>query len=258
MIIRENDNWVWKSSSTIITENKGRYFIGASTILSILDQNPWKSLFEVVAEKKGFIPYPEGDWSTEFGTNEEHNIVDKIKDMLISYLKIKDVEIYESPFKYANVNTPYLGGYIDRIIKVINHDETEEYMVLEIKTSFLHNKNRKWGGVQGLETKEVPYGYYLQVQTYMYTLGLTKSVICVQFHEKKGEEVIINESPYFHKVERDEECISMILDKVNEVYNTYLIDDCPKVLPTPKSEKDLQISTDIQMKQLLNIMNNEE
>ena len=129
--------------------------IGGSEIGTIMGFNPWESAFALWAKRTGQIPDPPLDgWSIRFGRAFELPMLELWAEEHPEYevFLTRTWQHSQHEFMLANPDA------------IARHRETDEWIVVEIKTS-----RGSWG--------ETPPHYVAQVMHYMDVLGLKRSVI---------------------------------------------------------------------------------
>lgn len=175
--------------------------IGGSDVSAILGVNKYKTAFEVWREKQpDYIPEEITSEAAEHGTKLEPYVADLFQDRTGKKVRKKNFIIQhpEHSFMLANIDRAVVG----------------ENAILECKTAnqFLL---KEW------EADEVPDAYLVQCQHYMNVLNKEKCYIAVLVG---GQRFIWKE------IERDQELINIINERLIAFWNNYVIPRVPPAL----------------------------
>lgn len=174
--------------------------IGGSDVGSILGVNKYKSIIDVYIDKTEGSNF-EGNESTFWGHMHESTI------MKVFAQKHKEFSVYQAPYSVVD---DFLIANLDGVLKDRN---TGDYGVLEIKTTNAFNY-KDWDG------DIVPQYYYAQVQHYLMLTGYKFAYIAVLIGGNKYKDF---------KIERSEEDIALIKEKVTEFYTENLLKQIPPI-----------------------------
>jgi len=141
--------------------------LGASESSAALGEHPWKSPFELWAEKTGQLPPPDlsHNEAVEFGIRLERPIGEAFADRFG-----RNVEPHPPYTILKHAETPFLSATLDATQAPIPQHEGRG--VLEIKTA---------GAFVADEWKDgkAPLGYQVQIQQQMAVAGLSWGTLCV-------------------------------------------------------------------------------
>lgn len=172
--------------------------IGGSDVGAILGVNKYKSIIDVYIDKTEGSNF-EGNESTFWGHMHESTI------MKVFAQKHREFNVYQAPYSVVD---DFLIANLDGVLKDKN---TGDYGVLEIKTTNAFNY-KDWDG------DIVPQYYYAQVQHYLMLTGYKFAYIAVLIGGNKYKDF---------KIERSEEDITLIKEKVTEFYTENLLKQIP-------------------------------
>lgn len=172
--------------------------IGGSDIGAILGVNKYKSIIDVYIDKTEGSNF-EGNESTFWGHMHESTI------MKVFAQKHREFNVYQAPYSVVD---NFLIANLDAVLKDKN---TGEHGVLEIKTTNAFNY-KDWEG------DVIPQYYYAQVQHYLMLTGYKFAYIAVLIGGNKYKDF---------KIERSEEDIALIKEKVTEFYTENLLKQIP-------------------------------
>ncbi len=132
----------------------------------------------------------------------------------------EEVQCGKSVGQVAHPDNPWLIANVDGVSTV-----NGKKIVVEIKNSDRGDRN-VWGDA---ETDQVPLGYYMQVQHYMYVLGLEEARIVARV---RGDTLI-------YHIMRDDDLIEGMVKKLSEFWHENVLKKVP-----PKAEKlsDVKLS----------------
>lgn len=174
--------------------------IGGSDVGAILGVNKYKSIIDVYIDKTEGSNF-EGNESTFWGHMHESTI------MKVFAQKHREFNVYQAPYSVVD---DFLIANLDGVLKDRN---TGDYGVLEIKTTNAFNY-KDWDG------DIVPQYYYAQVQHYLMLTGYKFAYIAVLIGGNKYKDF---------KIERSEEDITLIKEKVTEFYTENLLKQIPPI-----------------------------
>ena len=172
--------------------------IGGSDVGAILGVNKYKSIIDVYIDKTEGSNF-EGNEATFWGHMHESTI------MKVFAQKHKEFNVYQAPYSVVD---DFLIANLDGVLKDRN---TGDCGVLEIKTTNAFNY-KDWDG------DIVPQHYYAQVQHYLMLTGYKFAYIAVLIGGNKYKDF---------KIERSEEDISLIKEKVTEFYKENILKQIP-------------------------------
>ena len=169
--------------------------IGGSDVATILGLNKWKSPYQLWLEKTGQIDLEHTESEPAYWGNVLEEIVAKEFQERTGKKVRRRNQVFEHPLH------PFLRANIDR-------DVVGENAILECKTAnaFL---GKEWEG------EEVPLSYLCQVQHYMNVLNKKYCYIAVLIG---GQKFI------WKRVDRDQELIDMITERLVEFWETNVLD----------------------------------
>ena len=196
--------------------------IGGSDIGAIIGVNPYKSIIDVYIDKKEGSTF-KGNNATHWGHMLEGTVIKEFAN------RHGELIVYQAPYSIVD------NFFIANLDGVLKDKETEDYGVLEIKTTSLWNK-KDW------EDDVIPQYYYAQVQHYLMLTGYKFAYIAVLIGGQQYKEF---------KVERSEEDIELIRNKASEFYNQNIL----KLIPPMPDGSDAYMEH--LKKKALEIENNE-
>lgn len=169
--------------------------IGGSDVATILGLNKWKSPYQLWLEKTGQVNLEHTESEPAYWGNVLEEIVAKEFQERTGKKVRRRNQVFEHPLH------PFLRANIDR-------DVVGENAILECKTAnaFL---GKEWEG------EEVPLSYLCQVQHYMNVLNKKYCYIAVLIG---GQKFI------WKRVDRDQELIDMITERLVEFWETNVLD----------------------------------
>jgi len=135
-----------------------RSSIGGSDASTVVGLNPYSSLYELWADKRGLLPPKEENEAMRIGHDLEEYVAKRFCEATGKRVRRKNAIIYESEFPFAHAN-------VDRLI-------VGEDAGLECKTTSILNLKRFRDG-------EYPPTYYVQCQHYMMVTGKSKWYLAV-------------------------------------------------------------------------------
>ena len=141
----------------------------------------------------------------------------KLEPLLIEAYKyfeeVEEVQCGDEVGQVSHPDNPWLIANVDGISTV-----NGKKVVLEIKNSDRGDRD-VWGES---ETDQVPLGYYMQVQHYMYVLGLDEARIVARV---RGDTLI-------YHIMRDDDLIKEMVNKLSDFWHQNVLKKVP-----PKAEK---------------------
>lgn len=167
--------------------------IGGSDAATVVGLNPYKSLYELWADKQGFLPESEDTEAMRTGRDLEQYVAQR-------FMEATEKRVERLPYMYAHSDYPYITANIDR--RIIG-----ENAALECKTTGVYNKSRFSEG-------EVPANYLCQCYHYMNVMGYDKMYLAV---------LILGKGFYWYEVERNEEQQAALLKAEVDFWNEYII-----------------------------------
>lgn len=179
-------------------------YIGGSDAGAVIGMNPYKSAYELWAEKTGKLPAFEGNMNTEVGTWLEGFVADKFEE-------VTGKKVQNDNFVNVNDVYPFACANIDR--KVVG-----ERAFLEIKTTSSVGVMR-----QLRNENEFPAAYYAQCVHYLAVTGLDKAYLAV---------LVLGTPKDFkvYELERDEAEIAALMTAEADFWNNHVLADkapCP-------------------------------
>lgn len=186
--------------------------IGGSDIAAIMGFNPWKTPYQVWAEKTGRSKGTEA--------NEKMKIGSAIEDFIASqYAKRTGLKVKRSnKFKLCDAY-PFIGGSVDRLVF---DPDRGGWGILEMKNVSTESFKNTFLGA-------VPDYYYLQVQTYMLVFGMSFADLFVFVGGERFE--------VFH-IERSEPVINSIIEAARNFWFNFVQTD---IAPAVVSKDDLKL-----------------
>lgn len=183
--------------------------IGGSDVATILGLNKWKSTYQLWLEKTGQVELDHANSEPAYWGNVLEEIVAKEFQERTGLKVRRRNQVFEHPLH------PFLRANIDR-------DVVGEKAVLECKTAnqFLANE---WEG------EEIPLSYLCQVQHYMNVMNYDHAYIAVLIG---GQKFI------WKRVERDQELIDMITERLVEFWETNIINGVEPPVDGSKAASD--------------------
>lgn len=132
--------------------------IGGSDASTVVGLNPYGSLYELCADKRGLIPPKEENEAMRIGHDLEEYVAKRFTEATGKKVRRKNAIIYNDDFPFAHAN-------VDRLI-------VGEDAGLECKTTSVLNLSKFRDG-------EYPANYYVQCQHYMMVTGKPKWYLAV-------------------------------------------------------------------------------
>ncbi|MDA5386494.1 YqaJ viral recombinase family protein [Loigolactobacillus backii] len=187
--------------------------IGGSDVAAILGMSPWRSPYEVWADKTNQLPISDkGNEFTHWG-----NVMEPI--LAREFEKQTNKKVYRQNKTYCHPKYDFLRANIDR-------DIAGEDGFLEIKTA-MEYKSQEWAD------DEVPAAYLLQVQHYMNVLDRP---YCYFATLVGGHHFMTK------KVERDQTVIDQTQEILIEWWQKHVIEGAPpEVDGTESTERTLRL-----------------
>lgn len=181
------------------SENRNKY-IGGSDVGTILGLNPFKSAFELWAEKTGrIVPKDISDVESVWWGSMEENLVAKRFTMKTGK------KVRRSNYEYTCEEFPYMIGHVDRMV-------VGEFSVLECKTTSSWNKFDYSKG-------ETPPSHYAQTQFYMWITGAERAYLAT----KRDNQFYVN------IIKKDPEFIENMVQKCIEFWHLVETDTPPEI-----------------------------
>jgi putative phage-type endonuclease len=191
--------------------------LGGTDSAAICGFTPYRTGWDVAAEKKCMLPQWRGNERTEIGRLLEEPVAQ-------AFSKRTGKELV-SPTKALRYPAPqsFLGGNPDRLVR----DDQEG---VEIKTvEFGFDKWSKPG-----EPMRVPKGYYVQCQHYMMITGYDLWYLVALFGLSRIR---------WYTIQRNDRVINALRDKDSEFWERYVIgDDLPPIEPSDRAREYLKIT----------------
>lgn len=167
--------------------------IGGSDAAALLGLNPYRTPYELWAEKQGFLPAKEDTECMRQGRDLEQYVACRFMEQ--TGMKVRSV-----PHMYQSVKYPFMQATIDRI--VVGRKEG-----LECKTtSILQDK--------ALSKGEIPLPYYCQCMHYLAVTGFDCWHLAV---------LVLNRGFYVFRIERDEKEIQCLIEQEQSFWETYIL-----------------------------------
>lgn len=174
--------------------------IGGSDAAAILGLDPYKSAFEVYAEKLGLKAEEPGNEAMRQGRDLEAYVAARFEEA-----KGKKVRRRNSIFQHPKY--PWMIGNIDRWV-------VGEKAGLECKTTSVLNKTKFAQG-------EYPANYYVQCMHYMAVTGAERWYLAV---------LVLNKAFHVFTIERDEAEIQALIEAERRFWEEHILKEIP---PSP-------------------------
>ena len=172
--------------------------IGGSDAGAVLGFNPYKSAYELWAEKTGKIPEFEGNLTTEVGSYLEDFVAKLFEKETGKKVRRKNRILVNSEY-------PFAFGDIDRVV-------VGENAVLEIKTT------NSFPVMKKVKNGEFPEQWYAQVVHYMAIGGFKKAYLSVLINCREFK---------IFELERDEAEICALMNEEREFWERVQRDEPP-------------------------------
>lgn len=166
--------------------------IGGSDAAIIVGLNPYKSLYELWADKQGFLPQQEDTEAMRAGRDLEQYVAQRFSEAT-------GKKVERLPYMYSHNQYPYITANIDRRI-------VGENAALECKTTNVFNKS-------GFEDGEVPANYLCQCYHYMNVMGYDKMYLAV---------LILGKGFFWYEIPKNEEQQTALLNAEISFWNEYM------------------------------------
>lgn len=197
-------------------------FIGGSDVAAILGVSPWKSPYELWLEKTGRAPKAEVTPEQQKRFDRGHRLEPVILDMLVDRLRDEglEVEVLAKNERYVDSEHAFMACEIDFELRITGEIEIAgepvyldgEHINGDCKS--VHPFAAKKWGEEG--TDEVPIDYAAQ---FMHGLGITKKRLSIVASLIGMDDLLV------YWVERDEETIAGIRNRVCEFWNDCVLAD---------------------------------
>lgn len=174
--------------------------IGGSDAATVVGLNPYSSLYELWADKQGFLPAKEDTETMRTGRDLERYVADR-------FCEATGKKVQKLSYMYCHNEHPFIIANIDR--KVVG-----ENAGLECKTTSPYNKTDFAEG-------NVQLNYLCQCWHYMNVMGYDRMYLAV---------LVLGKGFYWYTVEQDKEQQQALLKAEVDFWNTYILDDC---IPEP-------------------------
>lgn len=184
--------------------------VGGSDAAAVLGFNPYKSAYELWAEKTGKLPEFEGNLTTEVGSYLE-DFVAKL------FEKETGKKVRRKNRILVNDEYPFAFGDVDRVV-------VGESAVLEIKTTNSFPVMRK------VKNGEFPEQWYAQVVHYMAVGGFKKAYLAVLINCREFK---------WFELERDEGEISALMNEEKAFWVNVCSDTPPAVDGTESTSETI-------------------
>ena len=143
--------------------NLRQNYIGGSDAAAVMSCNPWRTPFQVFAEKKSLVKRQPAGEAAYFGNLFESLLVEE-------FCKRTGYKSVSVPFVFQSAQSPWLIADLDSVVDLGNG----KYGVLEIKTTNNFSGADDWNNG---EVGNLPISYYIQCQEYLYVTGLNIAFI---------------------------------------------------------------------------------
>lgn len=174
--------------------------IGGSDAATVVGLNPYSSLYELWADKQGFLPSKEDTEAMRTGRDLEQYVADR-------FCEATGKKVQKLPYMYCHDEYPFITANVDR--KVVG-----ENAGLECKTTSPYNKTDFAEG-------NVQLNYLCQCWHYMNVMGYDRMYLAV---------LVMGKGFYWYTIEQDKEQQQALLNAEVDFWNTYILDDC---IPEP-------------------------
>lgn len=169
--------------------------IGGSDSATIAGLNPYGSLYELWADKQGFLSPKEDNEAMRTGRDLEQYVAER-------FCEATGKKVKRLPYMYSHKDYSFITANIDR--KVVG-----ENAGLECKTTNLFNRTDFEGG-------EVQPNYICQCWHYMNVMGYDKMYLAV---------LILGKGFFWYEIEKDEAQQAALLKAEVEFWEKYVIGD---------------------------------
>lgn len=167
--------------------------IGGSDAATVVGLNPYRSLYELWADKHGLLPDKEDTEAMRVGRDLEAYVARR-------FCEATGKKVQKLPYMYSNNEHLFITANIDR--KVVG-----ENAALECKTTSIFNKS-------DFENGEVPSNYLCQCYHYMNVMGYDKMYLAV---------LILGKGFLWYEIERNEAQQEALLKAEIDFWNEYII-----------------------------------
>lgn len=174
--------------------------IGGSDAAAVVGLNPYKSLYELWADKQGLLPDKEDTEAMRVGRDLEAYVASR-------FCEATGKKVERLPYMYAHEKHPFITANIDRKV-------AGENAALECKTTSVFNKS-------DFENGQIPANYLCQCYHYMNVMGYDKMYLAV---------LILSKEFYWYEIERNEEQQAALLKAEIDFWQEYIIGDS---IPAP-------------------------
>lgn len=169
--------------------------IGGSDAATIIGLNPYGSLYELWADKQGFLPPKEDTEQMRVGRDLEPYVAKR-------FCEATGKKVQRLPYMYCHDKYPFITANIDR--KIVG-----ENAALECKTTSLFNKS-------DFEDGEVQPSYLCQCYHYMNVMGYDKMYLAV---------LILSKGFFWYEIDKNEEQQAALLKAEVDFWNEYILGD---------------------------------
>ena len=169
--------------------------IGGSDTATVVGLNPYGSLYELWADKQGFLPEKEETEQMKVGRDLEQYVADR-------FCEATGKKVQKLPYMYRHNKYPFITANIDR--KIVG-----ENAALECKTTNLFNKS-------DFENGEVQPSYLCQCYHYMNVMGYDKMYLAV---------LILSKGFFWYEIEKNTEQQEALLKAEVDFWKEYVQGD---------------------------------
>lgn len=180
--------------------------IGGSDAATIVGLNPYGSLYEIWADKQGFLPPKEDTEQMRVGRDLEQYVAQR-------FCEATGKKVQRLPYMYCHDKYPFITANIDR--KIVG-----ENAALECKTTSLFNKS-------DFEDGEVQPSYLCQCYHYMNVMGYDKMYLAV---------LILSKGFFWYEIDKNEEQQAALLKAEVDFWNEYILGDS---VPAPDGSESV-------------------
>lgn len=166
--------------------------IGGSDAATVVGLNPYRSLYELWADKQGLLPEKEDTEAMRVGRDLETYVASR-------FCEATGKKVERLPYLYAHEKYPFITANIDR--KVVG-----ENSALECKTTSVFNR-------ADFENGEVPATYLCQCYHYMNVMGYDKMYLAV---------LILGKGFYWYEIPKNEEQQEALLQAEITFWQEYI------------------------------------
>ena len=169
--------------------------IGGSDAATVVGLNPYSSLYELWADKQGFLPDKEDTEAMRTGRDLEQYVADR-------FCEATGKKVQKLPYMYCHNEYPFITANVDR--KIVG-----ENAGLECKTTSPYNKTDFSDG-------NVQLSYLCQCWHYMNVMGYDRMYLAV---------LVLGKGFYWYTIDRDDKQQQALLDAEIDFWYIYILGD---------------------------------